>query len=193
IQALTRLAWFIEATRIDLRQFIWIDAHTGMLLLDFSQITDALSRGIYTTNGSSALPGTLVRTEGGPATGDTDADLAYEFAGDTYNYYAQQHGRNGFDNQGSTIRSTVHYCPSSNNCNYQNAFWNGSQMVYGNGFSAADDVDAHELTHAVTQYSANLFYYMQPGALNESYSDIFGETVDLLNGRGTDTPNVRWL
>ena len=63
----------------------------------------------------------------------------------------------------------------------------------GMGSRQADDVDAHELTHAVTEHSAGLFYYMQSGALNESYSDIFGETVDLMNGRGNDTAGVRWL
>ena len=187
------LAWFIEARRIDVRQFIWIDAHTGLRLLDFSQITDALNRSIYTANGGNALPGTLVRSEGGAATGDTDADAAYNFSGDTYNYFWTQHGRDSFDGAGAALISTVHYCPTNNNCNYRNAFWNGTQMVYGNGFSAADDADAHELTHAVTEHSANLFYYMQSGALNESFSDIFGETVDLLNGAGTDTPATRWL
>jgi len=192
-RAPVRLAWFIEATRLDVRQFIWIDAHTGMRLLDFSQITDALNRSIYNTNGSNALPGTLVRSEGGAATGDADADTAYNFSGDTYNYYKTQHGLDSYDGAGATLISTVHYCPSNNNCNYQNAFWNGTQMVYGNGFSAADDVDAHELTHAVTEHSARLYYYMQSGALNESFSDIFGETVDLLNGAGTDTAAVRWL
>src|SRR5262249_52704555 len=188
VDAPTRLAWFIEAGRLDLREFIWIDAHTGMLLLQFSQLADALNRGIYTASGTGTLPGTLIRTEGGVPTGDNDADKAYDFAGDTFYYYAIQHGRNSFDNQRGTMRPTVHYCPTNNNCNYGNAFWNGTQMVYGNGFSAALDVDAHELTHAVTQHSANLFYYMQSGALNESYSDIFGETVDLLNGSGTNTP-----
>src|SRR5262245_40185405 len=187
------LAWFIEATRLDVRQFIWIDAHTGMRLLDFSQLTDALNRAIYNTNGHNALPGTLVRSEGGAATGDADADAAYNFAGDTYNYYRMQHGLDSYDGAGAQLLSTVHYCPSNNNCNYANAFWNGTQMVYGNGFSAADDVVGHELTHAVTEHSANLFYYMQSGALNESFSDIFGETVDLLNGAGTDTAAVRWL
>jgi hypothetical protein len=61
-------------------------------------------------------------------------------------------------------------------------------MVYGEGFPAADDVAAHELTHAVTEFAATLFYYMQSGALNESFSDIFGESVDLDNGAGTDAP-----
>src|SRR5215218_5100538 len=88
--------------------------------------------------------------------------------------------------------STVRYCPDALNCPYRNAYWNGRQMVYGAGFSTADDVDAHELTHAVTEHSANLFYYMQSGALNESFSDIFGETVDLTNGHGNDASSERW-
>lgn len=191
--ARTRLAWFIEATKINLREFIWIDAQTGGVLLHFSQLPDARSRSIYDANDSANLPGALVRTEGSLPTGDADADAAYNFSGDTYNYYSSQHGRDSFDNAGATIISTVHFCPDFLNCPYPNAFWNGTQMVYGEGFAAADDVDAHELTHAVTQYSANLFYYMQSGALNESFSDIFGETVDLTNSGGTDTVGVRWL
>ncbi|HMH52589.1 MAG TPA: M4 family metallopeptidase [Candidatus Acidoferrum sp.] len=193
IQAPTRLAWFVEASRIDLRQFMWIDAGTGVRLLDFSQLTDALNRRIYTANGGSILPGTLVRSEGQGPTGDADVNAAYNFSGDTYNYFFTQHGRDSYDGAGAMLLSTVHYCPTDNGCNYENAFWNGTQMVYGNGFSRADDVDAHELTHAVTEHSANLFYYMQSGALNESYSDIFGETIDLTNGAGTDTAAVRWL
>lgn len=133
-----------------------------------------------------------MRSEGGPATGDTDATLAYEYAGDTYDFYWTYFGRDSYDNAGAQLTATVHYCPSASFCPYENAFWNGIQMVYGEGFAAADDVVAHELTHAVTEYSAGLYYYMQSGALNESFSDIFGETVDLLNGAGTDTPGVRW-
>ena len=188
----TRLAWFIEARGQSLWRYIWIDAHTGARLLDINQMPDALNRQVYTAHDSSVLPGTLVRSEGGPATGDVDADLAYDFAGDTYNYYLAQHGRDSFDGLGSPIISSVHYCDPTG-CPLQNAFWDGTQMVYGTGFASADDVVAHELTHAVTQHSANLIYYMQSGALNESYSDIFGETVDLMNGRGNDSPDVRWL
>src|SRR5262249_46206672 len=140
----TRLAWFIEAGRLDLREFIWIDAHTGVLLPQFSHVAAALDRGISTPSGPRTVRGTHIRTEGGVPRGDNDADKAYDFAGDTFYYYAIQHGRNSFDNQGGTMRSTVHYCPTNNNCNYGNAFWNGTQMVYGNGFSAALDVDAHE-------------------------------------------------
>lgn len=97
------------------------------------------------------------------------------------------HSRDSFDNAGSTLISTAHY-----GTNYQNAYWSGTQMVYGDGYASADDVVAHELTHAVTDYTANLLYYVQSGALNESFSDIFGETVDLTDGVGTDTAAVRW-
>ncbi len=193
----TRLAWFIEATGADLREFIWIDAIGGHNLLQFSQLTDAKNREVYDADDPGdgvydTLPGNLVRAEGGAATGDTDADLAYDYAGDTYDYFFAEHGRDSYDGAGATIVSSVHFCPSATLCPFANAFWNGQQMVYGEGFSSADDVVAHELTHAVTEKTANLFYYMQSGALSESYSDIFGETVDLLNLGGTDDPSVRW-
>ena len=86
-------------------------------------------------------------------------------------------------------RSTVHYGSA-----YVNAFWNGTQVAYGDGtVSVADDVVAHELTHGVTQYTSNLFYYRQSGAINESLSDVWGELINLTNGRGNDDPAVRWL
>ena len=187
----TRLAWFIEARKLDLRRYIWVDALRGGVLLNFSQLTDVRNRRVHTANNSPALPGTLVRSEGGPATGDEDTDLAYDYSGDTYDYFFNEHGRDSYDGVGGILRSTVHFCPPGE-CPYENAFWNGAQMVYGEGFPLADDVDAHELTHAVTERSAALFYYMQSGALNESFSDIFGETVDLTNGAGDDSPGVRW-
>ena len=192
-QTSTHLAWFIEATKINVREQIWVDAKRGGILLHFSQITDSKSRAIYNTNNSSTLPGTLVRSEGGATTADNDVNKAYDYSGDTYDYYFTQHARDSYDGVGGILKSTTHYCPSAASCPYQNAFWNGVQMVYGEGFSAADDVDAHELTHAVTERSASLVYYMQSGALNESFSDIFGETVDLTNVGGTDTAAVRWL
>ena len=197
----TTLVWFIEARKIDLREYIWIDARAGRVVLQFSQLTDARDREVYDANDPGdgiygSLPGTLVRSEGGPPVAGpaaADANAAYEYSGDTYDYFHDHHGRDSYDDAGATLISTVRYCPNSVSCPYANAFWNGVQMVYGAGFPAADDVDAHELTHAVTERTANLFYYMQSGALNESFSDIFGETVDLLNGAGTDTAGVRWL
>lgn len=188
----THLAWFIEATKFGLREQIWIDAERGAILLHFNQVANALNREVYTADDTDELPGELIRSEGEPATGDADADAAYDYAGDTYNYFFNQHGRDSYDDKGAKIISTVHYCEEELICPYENAFWDGIQMVYGEGFSLADDVVAHELTHAVTEKSAALAYYMQSGALNESYSDIFGETVDLTNNKGTDTAAVRW-
>ena len=69
------------------------------------------------------------------AGGDADAAAAHIYAGDTYNFYLANHGRDSLNNAGMTLVSTVHFGPT----NYQNAFWNGSQMAYGNGFSLADE------------------------------------------------------
>ncbi len=169
-----------------------MDALRGGILLHFNQIARALNREIYTADSSSALPGRLIRREGGPATGDADADLAYEYSGDTYRYFFTEHRRDSFDGTGGALISTVHACPVGEGCPWPQAAWDGRQMKYSDGYSRADDVIAHELTHAVTERTANLYYYMQSGALNESYSDIFGEAVDLLNQRGTDTASVKW-
>ena len=187
----THLTWFVVAMNESLREYVWVDAHRGGVVLHFSQRPDARNRTVYNSNNSATLPGALMRSEGGAATGDNDADAAYTYAGDTYDYFWAQHGRDSYDDAGGELRSSVRYCETT--CPYANAFWNGTQMVYGAGLSAADDVVAHELTHAVTERSAGLFYYMQSGALNESFSDIFGETVDQTNTGGTDTPAVKWL
>ncbi|WP_064092949.1 M4 family metallopeptidase [Rossellomorea aquimaris] len=120
---------------------------------------------------------------------------AHAYAGKVYDYYKNTHNRNSYDNNGATIRSTVHY-----GSNYNNAFWNGSQMVYGDGdgstftsLSGALDVVAHELTHAVTERTAGLQYQYQSGALNESFSDVFGyflDPGDYLLGEDIYTPGV---
>jgi bacillolysin len=189
----TRLAWFVEVVGAGLREYVWIDARRGIVLLRFSQLAEAKARQVYTASNGSVLPGLTLRSEGQPATGDPDADAAYDFSGDTYDYFLTRHGRDSFDGAGAAIVSTVHFCPKPDQCPYPNAAWTGSQMIYGEGFSRADDVDAHELTHALTERTANLFYYMQSGALNESISDFFGEAVDLTNGKGNDGADVRWL
>jgi Zn-dependent metalloprotease len=182
-----RLAWFIAATDVALREFIWVDAQSGVILHHLSQLAEAKNRSIYTAGGGTSLPGSLVRVEGGGVTGDPDEDKAYDYSGVTYDYYLSAHARDSFDNAGGALLSTAHY-----GVGYQNAFWNGTQMVYGDGFASADDVVAHELTHAVTERTANLYYYSQSGALNESFSDIFGETIDLSDGVGNDASGVRW-
>ncbi len=100
-------------------------------------------------------------------------------AGATYDYFLHKHGRNSFNDAGAAIRSYVHY---SND--YVNAFWDGSRMTYGDGNGTSItalvslDIVGHEIAHAVTQYSAGLIYQNESGALNESFSDIFGQSIE---------------
>jgi Zn-dependent metalloprotease len=170
-----------------------------------SGVTAAPNRTIRDAKHQEELPGQTVRTEGGPATGDTSADQAYDWLGATFEFYETIYGRNSIDGVGLPMISTVHYGQS-----YDNAFWNGSQMVYGDGdgtlftdFTGPLDVTGHELTHGVTQYTAALDYYGQSGALNESISDVFGVLVkqyhlgqtadqaDWLIGQGLLAPGVQ--
>ena len=196
---ITALVWRMEVEAVELRpvkDLVLVDAQRGVVALRFSEIDTGLYRKIYDNNNNPAvgLPGTgPVRIEGQGATGVADVDLAYDYAGDVYNFYLNNHGRDSLDGAGMQFISTVRYCDPTAACPYVNAFWNGDQMVYGQGFSAADDVVGHEMTHTVTDFESHLFYYMQSGAINESLSDIWGEFIDLTNGRGNDSPSVRWL
>ncbi|TGU90758.1 peptidase M4 family protein, partial [Mesorhizobium sp. M00.F.Ca.ET.186.01.1.1] len=133
----------------------------------------------YTAKNRSTLPGTLMSDSDNNWTDGAAVD-AHAYAQQVYDYYKNVHNRNSYDNKGALIRSTVHY-----GNNYNNAFWNGSQMVYGDGdgstfisLSGGLDVVAHELTHAVTEKTAGLVYQYESGALNESLSDIFGAMID---------------
>ena len=136
-------------------------------------------RTVFDAGHGTKLPGRLVRGEGQAESGDAAVDEAYAGAGATYDLYFEVYGRNSIDDRGMRIDSSVHY-----GAGYDNAFWNGTQMVYGDGdgklfgrFTAAADVIGHELTHGVTAHEANLDYQDQPGALNESISDVFGSLV----------------
>jgi len=136
-------------------------------------------RNIYNGNHGTNLPGTSVRSEGQGGTGDAAVDEAYDGLGATFDLYWNAYQRNSIDNAGMNLIGTVHYGQ-----NYDNAFWNGQQMVFGDGdgqyfnrFTIAIDVVGHELTHGVTAHEANLVYQNQPGALNESISDVFGSLV----------------
>jgi Zn-dependent metalloprotease len=143
------------------------------------------NRRVYDARNGSDLPGKQVRSEGEDPTGDVAADESYDGSGATYDLYSEIFGRSSVDNQGMALLSTVHFMEG-----YDNAFWNGEQMVYGDGdedlpenerlfnrFTVAIDIIGHELTHGVTQFEANLVYRNQAGALNESFSDVFGSLV----------------
>ncbi len=184
-------------------------------LADFTAATFRVAVGgkeriIYDANNGSNLPGTVVRREGDPASTDVAVNEAYDGSGVTYDLYNNVYSRNSIDGNGMRLDSTVHY-----RVGYDNAFWDGEQMVYGDGdedlpanerlfnrFTIAIDVIGHELTHGVTQFEAKLQYFQQPGALNESMSDVFGSLVkqyqirqiaseaDWIIGAGLLTSNV---
>jgi Zn-dependent metalloprotease len=137
------------------------------------------NRLIYTAANTTNLPGTLIRSEGQGFSGDVAVDEAYGGFGATFDLYWDVYGRNSIDNNGMDLVGTVHYGDQ-----YDNAFWDGAQMVFGDGdgtifnrFTIAIDVIGHELTHGVTAATAALEYHDQPGALNESVSDVFGSLV----------------
>ena len=167
-------------------------------------------RTVYDAQTGYDLPGVLVRSEGGPTSTDPAVNEAYDGMGHTYDLYWEEFDRNSIDDQGMPLDSTVHY-----GAGYDNAFWNGQQMVYGDGdedlpeaerlfnrFTIALEIIGHELTHGVTQHEANLAYRSDSGALNESLSDVLGvlvkqrlrnETADQANwliGDGLFTSNV---
>ncbi|HID22916.1 MAG TPA: hypothetical protein EYP14_11025, partial [Planctomycetaceae bacterium] len=171
-------------------ELVCVDAQRGTVALHFSRIEEAKNRKIYDNNGNpnAGLPGTgPVRIEGQGATGIADVDNAYDYAGDAYDFYKNTHNRDGLDEAGMTIIETVRFCyPAPEPCPYQNAFWSTQyqQMVFGSGYASAEDVVGHELTHAVTSNESKLFYYMQSGAINESFSDIWGEFIELTYNAG---------
>jgi len=137
---------------------------------------------VYAMNNSPnrfRLPGELVRSEGQNPSQDDAVNEAYDFSGYTYDFYQQILGRNSIDGQGMTLISSVHF-----GRNYNNAFWNGEQMVYGDGdgtifvrFTRSLDVVGHELTHGVVQHTSNLIYEDEPGALNEHFADVMGALI----------------
>lgn len=192
-----RLVWQLEATGsvpYPIKEWILVDAKTGGILLHFNQSHTALNRETYTANHNVEqenipLPLTLVCNESDPScsSGDADAQAAHAFAEDTYNFFFSKHARDSFDDQGGTITSITHY-----GSNLQNAFWDSDRAIFGDGLARLDDVVAHELTHAFTEATSNLYYYDQSGAINESLSDLWGEFIDLENGAGDDSASVRW-
>jgi Zn-dependent metalloprotease len=151
------------------------------------------------------LPGTVVRTEAGPATTDVCVEEAFAGMGETFDLLEVEYARSSFDDQGAALDATVHFGQ-----NYSNAFWNGQRLVFGDGepdlfnrFTICLDIIGHELGHGVVGDEAGLQYMNQPGALNESVADVCGSMVkqhhlkqtaaeaDWLIGAGLFTKNIQ--
>jgi Zn-dependent metalloprotease len=144
---------------------------------------------------STLLPAaTIGRTEDGPASTDDSVNRAFAGLGGTREFYKEIFDRDSLDGHGMRLSGYVHYGSS-----YNNAFWDGSAMIFGDGdgvlftdFTKSLDVIAHELTHAVTEFSAGLEYHNQSGALNESISDVFGSLVKQWSAKQT-ADQADWL
>jgi Zn-dependent metalloprotease len=191
------LAWAVEVAGKGVREQVWVDATLGAVFNRISLNHEALDRCVYSPTFDPDNPDLfVVRREGDPPTHVPPFDNLYDFSGMVYDLFSKAFGRDSYDGLGHKMR-TVYLvndaCP--------NAYWDGQATNYCPGFDV-DDVVAHEWGHAYTEYTHGLIYQWQPGALNESYSDIWGEIVDLTNNwdglaGGDNTqpyPNgVRWV
>ncbi len=151
-------------------------------------------RTLYDAGHLQKLPGKLVRGESDPAAGDAAVNQAFEGLGATYDFYDEVMKRNSIDGRGQRLDASVHFGKS-----YDNAFWTGRQMVFGDGdgklftgFTACLEVIGHELSHGVVESEAGLVYEGQPGALNESYADVMGVQVKQWK-LGQTSAEASWL
>ncbi len=159
-------------------------------------------RFIYDARKKDILPGRLVRSEGDGVSADPAVNEAYDYSGDTFDFFLNLFGRNSLDDAGMALISSVHVGEADGRDRFQplnNAFWDGSQMAYGDGdgevfhrFTRSLDVVAHELTHGVQSFTSNLLYRGQSGALNEHFSDVFGILVRQWRRKET-AADASWL
>ena len=178
------LAYEIEVVNSlgNVREFVYVDALNGEIVDQITGIHDALDRRAFDAEGA-AHPGPNYDSnpfwvEGDPLpTSSVEADNMIYASEETYSFFINAFGRDSFDAEGATMDAIFNRgdaCP--------NASWNGVYISFCPELTS-DDVTAHEWAHAYTEYTNNLIYQWQSGALNESYSDIWGDTIDLLNGR----------
>ena len=159
-----------------------------------AETTPAPDREISDAQQREVLPGVKVRGEDDPATGDAAADEAFDGLGSTFDFLWDAWGRNSLDGAGGALLATVHYGQ-----NYDNAFWNGERMVFGDGdgevftgFTGSLTVIAHELAHGVIEDEGGLLYRGQSGALNESIADVFGALTEQ-HALGQTADQASWL
>ena len=151
-------------------------------------------RTIYDAKNQEQVTGEVVRAEDGPAVGDDAADEAFDGLGATYTLWYDVYKRDSIDDNGLPLDAVVHYGER-----YDNAFWDGQRMVFGDGdgelfnrFTVSLDVIGHELAHGVVETTAGLNYWQQSGALNEHVADVFGSLVKQYKA-GESSEKADWL
>ena len=185
----SHLVWQVTVSNgVDVREFMYIDAHSGKLVEQFTGIHDGLNRRAFDGGGVASpgpnYPNNPFWVEGNAfPTANAEANNMLSASAEIHDLFKKAFGRDSYDGSGARMDSVFN---RGNDC--PNASWNGILISFCPG-TTTDDVTAHEWGHAYTEYTHGLIYAWQSGALNEAYSDIWGETVDRLNGRGGDTPD----
>jgi len=174
-----------------------IDTNNGDVVIHYSLVKNDLHREVYDADNSTDLHAIRpARTEGDrPFEEVPDVDLVYTYLEDAYRFYAEYHGRDSIDNAGMILQAYLRFCLSGSQCPWPNAGWVGQGyncIVLGQDY-VTDDVVGHEFAHGVTDHTSGLVYLNESGAIDESLADIWGEFIDLTNGRGDDSEEVRWL
>lgn len=153
-----------------------------------------LTRLVHDAENREELPGVLVRSEGEDPVDDEAVNEAYDGLGASYRLFAEVFGHDSLDGRGMPLSATVHYGQD-----YDNAFFDGRQMVFGDGdeqvftgFTGSLSIIGHELSHGVIAHTANLEYQGQPGALNEHVADVFGALTEQY-AKGEDARSASWL
>lgn len=200
-----RTVWQVEVSGgTGVRRVVFVDAATGRVVLHASrvmrasQVCDARNTRTSVYRCPADLPVTRSATTGPSAV--ADVEQAYGHAQNNGDWLRSTFNRDGIDGAGMTTSATARWCSPDDLtngrdgvCVYDNAFWDGSQLVFGPGMASADDVVGHEMAHGVIEHTSNLFYAYQSGAINESLSDVFGELFDTAAPTAGDTAAKRWL
>ncbi len=183
------LAWVVEVTnRSTVRDMVFLDANTGKPVNRYSMIHSALERHLLEADGGTD-PAAFVEvwTEGDAFPGELNESQQQlvEGTGESYWFFRTTFGRDSYDGEGHSMTTVNNdgriQCPNAN--------WNGVTTNYCDGVTS-DDTVAHEWGHAYTEYTSGLVYQWQSGAMNEAFSDIWGETVDMANTRENDEPDT---
>jgi hypothetical protein len=186
------LAYRVEVVEgATVREFVFVDAHTGKVIDRITGIHDAIHRTIHEPRFNDVViwnEGAPLPFNSGNASRDVQVNRLIAVSQDVYGFYSNLSGGTFLSwDAADGVLHNVFNIPQTGGVQCPNAFWNGATTNYCDGVTA-DDVVAHEWTHAYTDSTHGLIYQWQSGALNEAYSDMFGETVDFLNGTGTDAP-----
>ncbi|MDZ7880519.1 MAG: M4 family metallopeptidase [Saprospiraceae bacterium] len=194
VKELKKEGYDIEMPNVNMDKSIRM-RRQSLMLMDRALLAPGTSaRHIFDSKNTGSTRFKLVREEGGAAIADVDANAAYDNGGLVREYFKTVLNWNSIDNNSLDLVFNIHYMSK-----YNNAFWDGEQMTFGDGdgvnfqnFVRALDVTGHELTHGIVQYTANLEYKGQSGALNEHFADVFGSAVKQWAAKETEK-TANWL